>query len=163
MINWLTASEAEILIFIRDHSNPSPNDNIYKGPVATALNELGYSFYLTFTEEYLNLSLADNSYKLVVIDNTMSTIMDTVGTSLLNFLKSGGYLIIDTWTYRNAAYNYLWDYLGFSYAGNYISASPPIVNIWNPSHAIFSKPASYGADTIETTLNFAATDYTNLT
>ncbi len=163
MINWLTASEAEVLIFIQDHSAASPNDNIYRGPVATAFNELGTSFHMTFTEEYLNLSLADSSYKLVVIDNTMTTIMDTVGTSLLNFLKSGGYLIIDTWTYRNAAYNYLWDYLGFSYAGNYISISPPIVNIWNPSHAIFSKPANYGADTIETTLNFAATDYTNLT
>ena len=163
MVNWLTASEAEVLIFIQDHVAASPNDNIYRGPVANALNELGISFHMTFTKEYLNLSLADSSYKLVVIDNTMSTIMDTVGMSLLNFLKSGGYLIVDTWTYRNAAYNYLWDYLGFSYAGNHISISPPIVNIWNPSHAIFSNPANYGADTIETTLNFAATDYTNLT
>ncbi|MHA1372983.1 MAG: hypothetical protein ACTSR7_01670 [Promethearchaeota archaeon] len=163
MINWLTASDAEILIFIQDHPNPSPNDNIYKGPVATALNELRHSFYLTFTEEYLNLSLADSSYKLVVIDNTNNHIMDTVGASLLNFLKSGGYLILDTWTYRFATYNYLWDYLGFSYAGNYISAAPPLVNIWNPSHSIFSKPVNYAADTIETTLNFAFTDYTNLT
>ncbi|MCJ7650931.1 MAG: hypothetical protein MUP85_20150 [Candidatus Lokiarchaeota archaeon] len=163
LINWLTASDAEILIFIYDHSGPSPNDNIYKGPVATALNELGCSFYLTFTEGYLNLSLADSSYKLVIIDNAEYAIIDTVGPSLLNFLKSGGYLILNTYMYRYATYNYLWDYLGFSYAGNYISASPPIVNIWNPSNPIFSNPVSYGATTIESTLNFAHTDYTNVT
>jgi len=163
LANWLTASDAEILVFVQDHTAPSPNDNIYKGPVATALNELQLSFYLTFTEDYLNLSLADSSYKLVIIDNTQYTIMDTVGVTLLNFLKSGGYLILDTWNYRTATYNYLWDYLGFSYAGNYISAAPPIVNIWNPTHPIFSNPVNYGANTIESTLNFAATDYTNVT
>jgi len=163
MVNWLTAADAEVVIFVQDQSASSPNDNIYTGPVATALNELGYSFYLTFTEEYLNLSLADSSYKLVIIDNTIYTIMDTVGESLLNFIKSGGYLILNTWTYRFATFNYLWSYLGFSYAGNYILASPPIVNIWNPTHAIFSTPAAYGATTIESSLNFAVTDYTNLT
>jgi hypothetical protein len=164
MVNWLTASDAEILIFVKDHTTtPSPNDNIYRGPVAKALNELEYSFYLTFTEEYLNLSLTDSSYKLVVIDNTLNTILDTVGITLLNFLKAGGYLILDTWTYRNTPHNYLWDYLGFSYAGNYISASPPIVHIWSTTNPIFSTPVHYGANTIESTLNFAATDYTNLT
>jgi hypothetical protein len=162
-INWLTASDAEILVFVQDHPNPDPNDHIYKGPVATALNELELSFYMTFTEEYLNLSLTDSSYKLVVIDNTYYTIMDTVGVTLLNFLKSGGYLIVDTWTYASISYNYLWSYLGFSFAGNTITASPPIVHIWSPTNPIFSTPVDYGAGTIESTLNFANTDYTNVT
>jgi hypothetical protein len=162
IINWLTADDAEVLAFVYEHSNPDPNDNIYRGPVATALNDLGLSFYLTFNEAYFNLSLVDTSYKLVIIDNVINTIMDTVGVPLLNFLKSGGFLILNTWTYRTATYNYLWDYLGFSYAGSY-STTPEIINIWDTTHPIFNTPADFGATTIETSLDFTNTDYTNLT
>ncbi len=162
LVNWLTADDAEILVFVYEHSSPDPNDNIYRSPIATALNDLGCPFYMTFDETYLNLSLTDTSYKLVIIDNVMNYIMDTVGVTLLEFLKSGGYLILNTWEYRTATYNYLWDYLGFSYAGNYFNV-PQTINIWDTNHPIFKTPADYGATTIETSLNFAGTDYTNLT
>ena len=162
LINWLTADDAKVLIFVHNPTNPDPNDNIYRGPVATALNELGRSFYMTFTKEYLNLSLSTGSYKLVVIDNSEFPIMDTVGTPLLNFLKAGGYMIISTYEYRQTSYNYLWDYIGFTYAGNYFS-TPQSINIWNPTHSIFTSPVPYSATTLETSLNFVNTDYTNLT
>lgn len=162
LANWLTADDAKVLVFVYEHSNPDPNDNIYRGPIATALNDLGYPFYMTFDETYLNLSLADTSYKLVIIDNVLNYIMDTVGVTLLEFLKSGGYLILNTWEYRADTYNYLWDYLGFSYAGNYFNV-PQTINIWDTIHPIFKTPADYGATTLETSLNFAGTDYTNLT
>jgi hypothetical protein len=167
-MNWCTDAQiangdnAEVLIFIHNPSIPDPNDNIYRGPVANALNDLGCPFYMTFTKEYLNLSLSTGSYKLVVIDNSEYSIMDTVGTTLLNFLKAGGYMIISTYEYRLATYNYLWDYIGFTYAGNYFT-TPQSINIWNPSHSIFSSPVPYGASTLNTSLDFLNTDYTNLT
>jgi hypothetical protein len=162
VMNWLTADDAKVLIFVHNPAATDPNDNIYRGPVANALNDLGRSFYMTFTEEYLNLSLSTGSYKLVVIDNSEFSIMDTVGITLLNFLKTGGYLIISTYEYRLASYNYLWDYIGITYADNYFT-TPQSINIWTPSHSIFSSPVKYSASTLETSLDFINTDFTYLT
>ena len=163
IVNWLTASDAEVLAFVHDPTfvATDPNDNIYRGPVAQALNDLDCPFYMTFTENYLNLSLTTGSYKLVIIDNSEDLIMDTVSIGLLNFLKAGGYMIISTYEYRVTAYSYLWDYIGISYGGTYMTL-PQAINIWNPTHPIFSKPAPYSASTIETSLDFINTDYTML-
>jgi hypothetical protein len=163
MVNWLTASDAKVLAFVHDPSfvATDPNDNIYRSPIARALNDLDCPFYMTFTDNYLNLSLTTGAYKLVVIDNSETPIMGTVGTGILNFLKTGGYLIISSYEYRLTAYNYLWDYMGFSYRGTYTTV-PQLINVWDPMHPIFSEPALYSASTIETSQDFISTDYTML-
>jgi len=159
--NWLTASQAEVLIYVHEHISSDPNDNPYRGPVAAALNDLGVRFYLTFEAEYFKSSLTNYSYSLVVIDNTLDNIMSWVSDDLIDFLNAGGYLIVNTWEYRSG-YNELWDYLGFSYAGNYFT-TPPGIYLWDDSHKIFTEPALFSAPTLNTSLNFANTDYSNVT
>lgn len=159
--NWLTSADAEILIYVVDHSNPDANDNVYKGPVATALNDLGLSYYLTFSIKYFNMSLTEGSYDLAIMDHQLVGINAYFG-DILNYMISGGHLILNTWAYRNSAGYALWDYLGFEYGGNYYT-TPQDIYIWNSAHPIFNSPAPYNANTLNTTYNWATTDYSNLT
>jgi len=159
--NWLTASQAKVLILIGDHANPDPNDNIYKGPVATALNDLGLKFYLTFTCSYLNLSLANNDWDLVIVDEIYSTgSISNYASDIINYMDGGGHLIIYSYSIYNGGP--LWDYLGYAYEGTYLSL-PPIVYIWNTGHPIFNTPAQYGANNITTSLTPLGTDFVNVT
>jgi len=160
--NWLTSDGAEILIYIVDNTiGPDANDNVYKGPVATALNDLGLSYYLTFSIEYFNMSLMEGSYDLAIIDHQQTSI-DAYFGDILNYMKSGGHLILNTWTYRLVTASALWDYLGFEYGGNYYT-TPQDIHIWDGAHAIFNLPAPYNAITLNTTYNWAGTDFTNVT
>jgi len=161
MINWLTASQAKVLIVIGDHFNPDPNDNVYKGPVATALNDLGIKFYLTFTCSYFNLSLANNDWDLIIVDEVVYIgHIDDYASDIINYMDNGGHLII--WSYRQQYPSPLWDYLGYTFEGTILS-TPPVVYIWDAGHPIFNTPAQYGANNITTSLNPFGTDFVNVT
>ena len=66
--NWLTSYSAQVLVYA-DTASHDPNNNVYRGPVANALNELGISFYLTYSGSYFNLSLNTETWDLVIFDN----------------------------------------------------------------------------------------------
>jgi hypothetical protein len=168
MINWLTASQAKVLILISHHYNPNPNDNVYKGPVATALNDLGIKFYLTFTCPYFNLSLTNNDFKLVIVDHNFGGIyegddigfIDDYASDVIDYMENGGRIIIRS--YRQRFASPLWDYLGYSYTEEFYN-SPPVVYIWDAGHRIFTTPAHYNANNITTSLNPFITDFVNVT
>ncbi|MHA1928418.1 MAG: DUF4350 domain-containing protein, partial [Candidatus Thorarchaeota archaeon] len=95
--NWLTSCNAEVLVYV-DTASHDPNNNVYRGPVAQALNDLGISFQLTFTQSFFELSFYDKEWDLVIVDNINSAITSTFD-ALLDYLESGGQLLISTWTY----------------------------------------------------------------
>jgi len=163
-VNWLTTSQAKVLALIIDHGNPDPNDNVYKGPVATALNDLGINFCLTFTSPYFNLSLANNNWDLVIVDQNYGGgiygYIEDYASELISYMDNGGLIVIRS--YRQQFPSPLWDYLGYTYEGTTLSV-PPIVHIWNTSHRIFTTPVPYGADNITTSLNAFGTDFVNVT
>ncbi|NVM34928.1 MAG: hypothetical protein HWN81_04985 [Candidatus Lokiarchaeota archaeon] len=159
VVNWLTATNAEVLIYIEQPNVADPNDNEYRGPVATALNDLNIPFHLTFDIEYFNLSLSTGDFKLAIIDHSRINIESYFG-DILDFMKSGGFLILSTSQYYYGSGDGLWDYLGFYYAGDTFN-TPPDLYIWDITHPIFNLPANYGTNTINTTLNFVSVDMVN--
>ena len=162
--NWLTASKAKVLAFVdQDPYSPDPNDNIYRGPVASALNHLRIKYLLTFEPEYFNLSLTENSWELVIIDNAYDGgLFDTYTNETLSYVKNGGFLILSTWEYHHSENNQLWSYLGFEYGGN-TYATPPTIYVWNSTHPIFKSPNTYMANNITTSWDYVLVDCANVT
>ncbi|MFX0057111.1 MAG: hypothetical protein ACFE85_01920 [Candidatus Hodarchaeota archaeon] len=161
LLNWLTASQAEVLLYLDQTGPPDPNDNYYRAPVTNALNDLGVPFYLTYTIYYFNLSMSFNEYPLAIIDNPVAYIGGYF-SDVLNYMKSGGHLIISTYSYGVTSGDPLWDYLGFEPTGDTFSTPQPIY-IWDNTHPIFNTPADYGATSISSTYNYVITDVCNLT
>jgi hypothetical protein len=135
--NWLTSSQAKILLCINEFSSA----NFYVSPVARALNDISIPFALTFSNDYLNLSLHLYDWDLVIIDMpTTPTDLDII----FDYIDSGGRLIMSSYIVDDIPSHPLWAKLGFSFAAD----APDDVPIypWNPSHRIFTTPAPYGAN-----------------
>ena len=158
VVNWLTTSQAEVLIYVDGVSGSDPNDNLYKGPVATALNDLRIPFYLTFSISFFNLSLGAGMYKLAILENNNLGI-STYFPDILNYMESGGMLIIRSFHMHSSPTDPLWQYLGYTPNGTRITTSPPEINIWNSTHRIFNNPAFYDSTTLSTSLNVFTTDF----
>ncbi|MHA1665200.1 MAG: DUF4350 domain-containing protein [Candidatus Njordarchaeales archaeon] len=164
LANWLSALTAKVLIYVDENPGiPDPNDNPYKGSVALALNDLGLDFYLTFIPDYLNISISEKSWELVVIDNIyLGGIFPDYASKIINYLETGGKLILSTWKYADSGSEPLWTYLGFEYSGITYNTPPPIY-IWDNTHGIFSLPNQYGANNFSSAVNAVFIDCTNLT
>ena len=134
--NWLTASQAKVLLYVNEPLSP----NYYVTPVAQALNELGIPFALTFDSSYLNLSLSLYSWELVVVDMPLFSMNFDY---FIDYVDSGGRLIMSNYNINTVPLHPLWAKLGFSYT----AALPDFVPIfpWISSHDIFTTPALYGA------------------
>ena len=156
--NWLTSGTAEVLLYV-DTAWHDPNTNLYQGPAAQALNDLGISFQLTFNSVFFELSLYQKEWDLVIVDNINYGIT-SIFDDLLDYLEFGGQLIISTWLYSSSLGTALWDYVGFDYVGPNFSP-PPDIHLWETDSILLS---SYGADTIVTNADFDfGTECGNLT
>ena len=137
--NWLTSADAEILLFVTEPDS----SNYYVTPVSNALNEIGVNFYLTFDDDYLNLSMNLYDWELIIIDLPWSTISLSVLTTVNNFVKGGGRLIMSTYRVDNNPTHPLWARLGFAFDQDQPDKSS--VHIWEAAHPIFNLPVDYGA------------------
>lgn len=137
LINWLTASTADILLFVTEPLS----DNYYVTPVANALNILDLPFYLTSDDEYLNLSLNLYDWELVIVDQPVFTIDFSVYDNIINYIAAGGKLIMSTYRVDDEALHPLWSYLGFEFSADMPDKSP--IYIWEDTHPIFNTPISY--------------------
>ena len=140
MINWLTSSEAEVLLFVDEPFSV----NYYKTPVSNALNELGIDFYLTFMDDYTNLSLNLYDWKLLIIDNPWLPGFDVSTLTIVNnFVQGGDRLIMSTYRVNFNPTHPLWAQLGFEF--NQAQPGGSSLYIWDTAHAIFNSPVDYGA------------------
>jgi len=137
--NWLTSDDAEVLLYVDEIDSP----NFYRTPVSNALNELGIDFYLTFDQDYLNLSLNLYDWKLVIIDNPWNLLADSVLTTVNNFVKGGDRLIMSTYIVSFSPTHPLWSNLGFAF--NQSQPGSSSLYIWDAVHPIFNIPIDYGA------------------
>jgi len=137
--NWLTASKAEVLLYVDEPYSP----NYYRTPVSNALNELGIDFYLTFDDYYLNLSLNLYDWKIVIIDNPWKAFSTSVLTTLNEYVKEGGRLLMSTFRVDLIPTHPLWARLGFAFEQEQPGSSS--LYIWAATHAIFNVPVDYGA------------------
>ncbi|MBY9009762.1 MAG: hypothetical protein KGD74_07855 [Candidatus Lokiarchaeota archaeon] len=138
-VNWLTSGNAGVLVYVDEPISP----NYYRTPVTNALNELGINFYLTFKDEYLNLSLNLYNWELVVIDNPIYDIVPSVLTEVHNFVKGGGRLIMSSYRVNYYITHPLWAGLGFAYDQDQPDTSS--LYIWDAAHPIFNTLIGYGA------------------
>jgi hypothetical protein len=148
MINWLTSSNADILMYTTEPYSV----NSYVSPVANALNILELPFYLTFDDEYLNLSLNLYEWDLIIIDEPYYYLGLSVYNSIIEYLNSGGKLLMSTyWVSWNPSLP-IWSYLGFEFSSDLPNSSP--IYIWESSHSIFNTPISYGANNYTPVLDY---------
>ena len=136
--NWLTASEADVLVYVDEPDSP----NYYRTPVSNALNELGINFYLTFDDDYMNLSLNLYDWKLVIMDNPWKPFDSSVLTTMNEYVKGGGRLIMSTFRVDLIPTHPLWARLGFEFDSEQPDSSS--LYIWDTTHAIFNLPVDYG-------------------
>ncbi|MCK4566124.1 MAG: hypothetical protein KAU48_02335, partial [Candidatus Thorarchaeota archaeon] len=87
--NWLSAATAEVLFYIDNADIANP----YDAPAVDALNDLGIPFYLTYKEEYMNLSLHSQQWSLVILDSAWPGIYPYLD-DFSAYLDTGGELII---------------------------------------------------------------------
>ncbi|MFX1577751.1 MAG: cadherin repeat domain-containing protein [Promethearchaeota archaeon] len=159
--NWLTACQADVLIYVDSPAPDHPNTNMYRGPVATALNELGIPFFLTSTDDLFESSLTSDSWYLVVIDDNAYGLKSYFDGSLLNYLKAGGRMVISTWNY----FSFQWElraFLGHSIIGSMQTTAPDIYII-DPSHDTYRTPHAYAADVIRTSRDYVYYEYCQMT
>ena len=134
--NWLTSDDAEVLLYVTEPDSP----NYYMTPVSNALNELGINFYLTFEQNYLNLSLYKYTWELVIVDMPYFS-MDF--DYFINYIDGGGRLIMSTYRVDDFPTHPLWSRLGFAFDQDQPDKSS--LYIWDTTHAIFNIPVDYGA------------------
>jgi hypothetical protein len=143
--NWLSAATADVLLHVDNLDISSPWD----APAVDALNDLGIKFYLTFQESYMNLSLHDQQWSLVVLDSCWPGIglyLDEVSS----YLDGGGDLIVSWHQVDTFDGNPLFAKIGFDFANDLPDKVP--FYIWEPDHPVFNYPNDYGA------LNFTSVD-----
>lgn len=148
LANWLTACNADILLYIDDFLSP----NYYITSVAIALNGLEIPFYLTIDDVYFNLSLTLFEWKLVIIDNPIMFFDLTVLDEIVNYLDAGGRLIMSSWWIDTYPGHPLWAELGFAFAGEMPDSSP--IYIWDDTNKIFTEPVAYGDNYFNPTFDY---------
>jgi hypothetical protein len=134
--NWLVSWNAEVLLYTSDNSAP----NYYSASVATALNELEIPFYLTQDDDYFNLSLNLKDWNLVIVDEP-STNINTYYGELAEYIESGGFCIMSTYTVDMYSGNDLWLQFGVASAADITTGDP--VYIWDDSHEVFTNPIDF--------------------
>jgi hypothetical protein len=147
VVSWLTAATATVLLYVDEPYSP----NYYRTPVCLALNDLGASYALTFTDSYLNLSLNLYSWALVVVDNPWHSMTSYYG-ALGQYVDAGGRLIFSSFMVDNVPSDPLWAKLGFAYAADMPDSVP--VYIWSASHDIFTAPNHYTAGNFTPTIDY---------
>ena len=164
MANWLTAGGASVLMYADTWSSfgGTANDNPYKGPVATALRDLGVPFQLTYDLDYFNLSLHANEWDLVIFDN-LNWGPGSYFDDIYDYAQGNGRLIMSSWYLTGSTYEYLWNHLGFTKANNvYIETIP--FYLWQDQHPIFTTPVLIGTWNMSSpTLHPGTVDASNLT
>lgn len=153
--NWLTGWTSGILVF--QDGVLLPGWNLYKTPLSNALRELGIRYYMTSDSAYFGSSLNSGVWILLVMDENNFSAIGSFPVDVLNFLKSGGRMVVRSWYMRNPSP--VWGYIGLRLNTSYITTGPPDVYVWSSSDPVFSTPIHYGSEFMNTTVNVFNTDY----
>ncbi|MHA2388624.1 MAG: DUF4350 domain-containing protein, partial [Candidatus Hodarchaeales archaeon] len=141
LVNWLTANTAEILLY----TSTGVTGSYYRSPVVNALNELSLEFHLTYTTDYLTSLLSDETWALVIVDDSNVNV-EAAYSALTTYVDMGGRLLMSTYNMDGNSTSSLWAELGVAFVEEWDNDEPAY--IWDTSHSIFTSPISYGATTL---------------
>ena len=148
-INWLANGEANVLLMV-DYYGWNPD--AYSTPVVDALNELGLSYYLTFSMVYFNLSLNSKAWDFVIIDQPYWEYWDTYLDDINAFLDTSGRLLMSGFRVDSTPTHPLWARMGFGFDSE--APSSAILYLWDSGHEIFNQPVNYNAANFTPSVDF---------
>ncbi len=146
--NWLTATDAEILVFT--------DLNVfwgYKEPVSLAMNDLGLPYQLLTTSAYIDDFLDSKSWELLIVNEVNYGLPSGVLDELYAYVDAGGNLLMSYWNMDAADTHPLWSKLGVEYSSD-LSGTPSMY-IWDAAHPIFTQPNNRSSANFTSGYSFA--------
>ncbi|TFH05355.1 MAG: hypothetical protein E4H14_12910 [Candidatus Thorarchaeota archaeon] len=133
VLNWLSSSDASILVHT-DYLG-------WNDAVCRALRDLGLSYSLFNTRQYLDEFLDSQSWDLLIYNNVNHWPESIIYDKLYAFVNTGGTLILTTFTVDNHPTHPLWSKMGVEYQST-LSGSPSMY-FWDASHPVFTEPNNH--------------------
>ncbi len=137
VLNWLTASDAEILVFT-DYNYYS---NTMTDAVCIALLDLGIPFQLFETSEYIDDFVDSKSWELFILNEVNWGLTYLELDSIYAYVDDGGKLLMSYYDMDAHPSHPLWSKLGVEYSAT-ITGSPTIY-VWAETHPIFTEPNDF--------------------
>ena len=132
-LNWLTANDAEILVFTTFNSYMG-----YKDAVSLALNDLGVPYQLFITSEYVDDFLDSKSWGLLIVNEVNHALSTGELDELYAYVDAGGKLLMSYYDMDAADTHPLWSKLGMEYSSTL--SGEPSMYVWDTTHPIFTQP-----------------------
>jgi hypothetical protein len=147
-LNWLTATDAEILVFTDFSSHLG-----YKDPVSLALNDLSLPYQLLRTSEYIDDFLDSKSWELLIVNEVNYGLSSGELDELYAYVNAGGNLLMSYYDMDAADTHPLWSKLGVEYSST-LSGNPAMY-IWDAAHPIFTQPNNRSSANFTSAYGFA--------
>lgn len=138
VLNWLTANDAELLVFTDYGYSLS-----YRDPVSLALNDLGIPYQLFTTSEYIDDFLDSKSWGLFILNEMNWQLTGIELDEIYAYVDAGGKLLMSYHDMDAHPSHPLWSKLGVEHSLTLSGA--PMVYLWDVSHPIFSEPNDHSA------------------
>ncbi len=143
--NWLTSSQAKVLLYTDDPYGPG----YYRNMATSALNQLGIDYYLIDSEVGLNASLNGtwfgSQWDLVIIDHCTWDRSPSF-PFILQYLRSGRQMILTAWNLYAHPSSPILSYIGVNSTGQLTGDHPSY--IWDSNSPVFDGIVHYGAPTL---------------
>jgi len=130
VMDWLTAAEAETLVFTSYGGHFSD--------VVTAMRDLGHPYQMVVTNDYLDDFLDSRSWELVIVDQANLGFANNHLDELYAYVDGGGKLIMSYYNIDDAQTHPLWSKLGVEYSTDL--SGDPSMYIWDATHPVFNQP-----------------------
>ncbi|MGY5880616.1 MAG: hypothetical protein RTV31_10215 [Candidatus Thorarchaeota archaeon] len=130
VLNWLTAADAEILVY---------DDYLgWNAPVCVALRDLGFSYQLFSDHTYLQDFIDSKEWELLIWNSVFLSTELLRLDELYAFVDDGGRLLMTYWNFDDVSTHPLWSKLGVEYASTL--SGEPSMYVWDTTHSIFTEP-----------------------
>ncbi|MFW9925397.1 MAG: DUF4350 domain-containing protein [Candidatus Thorarchaeota archaeon] len=130
VLNWLTSNDARILV----HTDYLGWDSA----VCIALRDLGFSYSLFTTRQYLDDFVDSQSWDLLIYNNVNYVPESLIYDELYAFVNTGGTLILTSFDVDSHPTHPLWSKMGVEWSSSL--SGQPTMYLWDASHAIFTEP-----------------------
>ncbi|UCE11259.1 MAG: hypothetical protein JSW61_04805 [Candidatus Thorarchaeota archaeon] len=133
VLNWLSSTDAEILVHT-DYLG-------WNDAVCKALRDLGLSYSLFNTRQYLDDFVDSQSWGLLIYNNVNYFPESTIYDELYAFVNTGGSLILTSFDVDSHPTHPLWSKMGVEWSSSL--SGQPSMYIWEASHPVFTEPNNH--------------------
>ncbi|MFW9975100.1 MAG: DUF4350 domain-containing protein, partial [Candidatus Thorarchaeota archaeon] len=130
VLNWLSSTGARILVHT-DYLG-------WNDAVCRALRDLGLSYSLFNTRQYLDDFVDSQSWDLLIYNNVNYFPESIIYDELYAFVNTGGTLILTSFDVNSHPTHPLWSKMGVEWSSSL--SGQPSMYIWDASHPIFTEP-----------------------